>query len=160
MRKQQQNIQLMLAMANNDADLILDCPKLSQVNREDVNSLFSHKSKAICLAAKEQHKKALRQHRANWYELLNDSDQSDQDDTEFENVFDASDYEIANFNFRNFRHQTRLGLDSNSNQNHRSVSKKEREQLKTNNLRKQIANMMAKTPDKSKIWNKDIFAKE
>lgn len=164
-RTQQQKMQVLLAMANNDADLMLNCPKLSQVTEDDINSYYSHKSTPVMLAAKEAHKNMLKKHRANWWQLLDDSD-SECDDS-YDKDFDDLNANIRNLNFnaitenyykegevKKIQRELNIGHSSSDTyQLHNSVSKRQRNQLKTNNLRKTMARMMNNNPDKSRIWS-------
>jgi len=139
---------------------IIDAPKLAQINEED-NLLYSHKSKPVILAAKEAHKNMLRKQRAKWYELLMDDSDTDEDDIYDEN-FDELTNNIRNLNFNsntdNFYAETGRKKYEPSSSNptlllHKSVTKKDKNQLKTNSLRKSITKMMNLTPSKSTIWN-------
>jgi long-subunit acyl-CoA synthetase (AMP-forming) len=100
-RKQQQKIQVLLAISKHDSDMILsknstqtalvfpfaywlslpDCPRLNEVTEEDINSFYSHKSVPVMLAAKEQHKKFMRKYRSKWHELIVSDSDSDYEDS-------------------------------------------------------------------------------
>ena len=121
------------------------------------------------LAAKEAHKRMLRKQRANWYEKLMDDSDSEHDES-YDKRFEELNSNIKSLNFNavtdnyyvdkqndkhvafnsNFRHM------HDSFQLHQSLSKRQRNQLKTNGLKKSVARMMNATPDKSRIWNLDL----
>lgn len=136
---------------------------MSQINEDD-NLFYSHKSKPVILAAKEAHKNMLRKQRAKWYELLMDDSDTDEDETYDEN-FDELANNIRNLNFNSNTNnyysnatQTELKrkLPTSTNSTlllHKNVTKKDKNQLKTNSLRKSITKMMNLTPSKSTIWN-------
>lgn len=116
------------------------------------------------LAAKEAHKMFLKKKRAKWYELLDDSD-SDHEET-FDQNFDnlTSDLRTLNFNANTENYyksavipkktnSSNIGFKSETLLINHSVSKRQRNQLKTNDLRKSVTRMMNNNPDKSRIWN-------
>ena len=126
------------------------------------------------LAAKEAHKKMLRKMRANWYELLNDD--SDSDGEAYDEQFDELNNNIRNLNFNSNTNNYYADIDKKDNnyrltssrrnlnnetsgslQLHQSISKKEKNQLKTNSLRKSLTKIMTLAPDKSRIWNVPPF---
>ena len=113
------------------------------------------------LAAKEAHKKMLRKQRAKWYELLMDDSDSEEDQIYDENFDDLAN-NIRNLNFNsntnNYYAEAKQNIIDSSSivsnyQPRKSVSKKDKNQLKTNNLRQSIAKMMNTTPSQSSIWN-------
>lgn len=138
---------------------------MSQVNEEEIN-LFSHKSKPIILAAKEAHKKMLRKMRSKWYELINDD--SDSDEEINDEIFDELSNNIRNLNFNSRNNNLYLDIDKKglkrkeTDKNDRfqlnqTITKKEKSQLKTNNLRDSLSKMMISEPDKSRIWSVSPF---
>jgi hypothetical protein len=146
---------------------LLDAPKLSQVNEEEIN-LFSHNSKPVTLAAKEAHKRMLRKMRSKWYEILNDD--SDSDDDPYDEAFDELNNNIRNLNFNSSTNNLYADIDKkglninrkiinevDSFQLHQGITKKEKIQLKTYNLRQSLTKMMMSEPDKSRIWNVTPF---
>ena len=151
-------MEYLLAAAANDADLILDAPKLSQATESDTNTVYAHKSKAVALAAKERNKRTIRRHRLNWYEFLNNDSESEQEDQE------EQDDVVNSLRNLNFSHANRLFYSSGSKEHVHSdraslggIGRAEREQLKTNRLRRQIQEMMAKKPEKSHVWQTELF---
>ena len=146
-----------------------DCPKLSQVTEEDVNNYYTHKSTPVMLAAKEAHKRMLRNQRANWYEKLMDDSESEPDES-CDKKFDELNSNIMSLNFdavtENYYidKQSKKHAAFNNNfthmhesfQKHQSLSKRQRNQLKTNVLKKSVAHMMNATPNKSRIWNLEL----
>jgi len=116
------------------------------------------------LAAKEEHKRMLKKQRCKWYELLNED--SDSDGEVYNENFDELNSNIRNLNFNSNTNNYYSGLDKASShlrptdmfQLHKSVSKRERNQLKTNNLRQSISKMMTQTPSQSRIWNVEPFS--
>jgi uncharacterized protein YyaL (SSP411 family) len=147
---------------------------LSQVTEDDIESFYSHKSKPVILAAKSAHKQMLRKQRAPWYKLLND----DSDESEGETYDEEADELSNNIRNLNFNYDTDnyyvssggkfkpsggsfLGFSESSTlQLHKGITRKERNQLKTNYLRKNIAKMMNLNPSQSKIWNDELFDNE
>ena len=110
----------------------------------------------------------LRKMKSKWYEVLNDD--SDSDDDVYDEAFDELNNNIRNLNFNSntnnlYADIERKGLTSNkkfvneadSFQLHKSITKKEKNQLKTNNLRQSLTKMMMSEPDKSRIWNVSPF---
>ena len=92
---------------------------------------------------------------------MDDSD-SDEDQIYDEN-FEELTNNIRNLNFNsntdNYYAGEKIGSDLNRNFTntglllHKSVSKKDKNQLKTNSLRRSITKMMNSSPSKSTIWN-------
>ncbi len=133
-----------------------------------MSNYYSHKSTAVMLAAKEAHRQMLKKQRAKWWESLDDSD-SDNGEAYDEN-FDELNANIKNMNFNaiteNYykdkksggQKETRscnIGYASNSGQLqiHKCISRRQKNQLKTNNLRRSVTYMMNCNPDKSRIWS-------
>lgn len=147
---------------------------MSQVTEDDIENFYSHKSRPVILAAKESHKRMLRKQRAPWYKLLEEG--SDSDGELYEEELDELGNNIRNMNFNqdtdnyyvgaseasvkyNIGHS--LGLSETSTlQLHKGIGKKERNQLKTNYLKKSLAKMMITNPAESKTWNDELFDNE
>ncbi|CAF0736431.1 unnamed protein product [Brachionus calyciflorus] len=127
-RQQQQKLELLMITANNDADLILNAPKLSDVNEDDIINYYTHKSKPVQLAAKRENKHMLWKNSAKWYELL-------KDDSESESEFDDIDYMRERFEELNFSN------NKNNKMANKGIPIRERVKLKTTNLR-QFANQL------------------
>jgi hypothetical protein len=155
-----------------------DCPKLSQVTEEDINSYFSHKSTPVMLAAKEAHKKMLKKQKSKWFEQLmnnSDSDDDDDDNANYQNDNDTNEntdqlnIKIKNLNLNTITNNYYTITSSQTAINKKSqyvysdeltptnkrniVSKRQRNDLKTNNLSKSVKHMMRSTPNQSRIWN-------
>ncbi len=127
------------------------------MTEEDVTSYYSHKSTPVMLAAKEAHKLMLKKKRAKWYELLDHSDSDDNDDS-CDRSIDA-----INLNTRGLSLNANIDIYAKENKESKeghgfkmSVSKQQRNKLKTNNLRKSVTRMMNLNPDKSNIWNVEL----
>ncbi len=153
-----------------------DCPKLSQLTDEDVNTYYSHKSTPVMLAAKEAHKQMLKKQKSKWHELLMDrSDSEDTYDDLNDETVDQLSINIKNLNFNAITNnyyssssQSKVGETTSTivkksqfyspdSHNKRSiVSKRQRNELKTNNLRKTVTRMMKSNPNQSHIWNIDL----
>lgn len=115
----------------------------------------------------------LRKQRAPWFKMLND--ESDSDDELLDDDLDELAKDIRNLNFEqdtdHYFNADRIGRYSsfreskvdNRHFNHlhhqtpQGITKKERNQLKTNYLRKTITRMMHQNPEKSRIWNDELF---
>ena len=122
------------------------------------------------LAGKEAHKAMLKKQRSKWYELLDDSD-SDYDES-YDKDFEELTTSIRNLNFNaitdNYykNKENKLNIKasnigskySDAFQLHQSVSRRQKNQLKTNNLRKSMSKMMNSNPDRSCIWNVELNA--
>lgn len=116
------------------------------------------------LAAKEAHKQMLRKYKSKWHELLMDESDSDTENDKF----DQLNINIKNLNFNSMTNNYYSSTATNNNKtksqfdhsdrlnNHNIVSKRQRNQLKTNNLRKSVTKMMSSTPNQSRIWNIDL----
>jgi hypothetical protein len=120
------------------------------VTEEDVTSYFSHKSTPVMLAAKEAHKLMLKKQRAKWYELLDNSDSDDCNDGLGLNI---SHLNLDNNDAENYGREGGKTKAEQRNAIKMSVSKRQRNQLKTNHLRKSVSRMMNLNPDRSYIWN-------
>jgi hypothetical protein len=110
----------------------------------------------------------LRKLKSKWYEVLNDD--SNSDDDPYDEAFDELNNNIRNLNFnsntnnlyadidkKGFTSNRKFINDKHSFQLHQSITKKEKNQLKTNNLRHSLTRMMMSEPDKSRIWNVSPF---
>lgn len=115
------------------------------------------------LAAKEAHKQMLRKQKSKWYELL--MDESDSDCDEQNDKYDELDMQIKSLNFNAITNNYYLSSASTAikkfplnadNRFNNSVTKRQRNQLKTNNLRKSVTRMMNSAPNQSRIWNIDL----
>jgi hypothetical protein len=129
-----------------------------------MSRVFNHRSNPFHLAAKDRHKKKLKKQRAYWFATLNDSDSEDELDEELDDI-------TSNLRLLNLSHNTQkcygsrkltVNLTESSNIHSADdsihwINKDDKNRLKTNILRNQIANMMQKSPDKSSIWNADLF---
>jgi hypothetical protein len=120
------------------------------------------------LAAKRAHKQMLKKQRAQWFERLNDKDEdSDEDYSEqmetklIDNRFDNLNIELRKmgFNARTSKYYVNTASTRNIEsvgsmiQNENGVSKRERDMLKTNTLRKTLTKLMSTTPTESRTWN-------
>ncbi len=120
----------------------------------------SHNSYLFYQVAKEKHKKKIKNLKGNWFEVLNDSDSERE---EIEEEFDGITNELKIMNlspeYNKYYETARRGNFSINSQtkNFQGISKYDKNNLKTKNLRNQIAYVMKKTPDKSKILNVDFF---
>ncbi len=125
------------------------------------------------LAAKEAHKQMLKKQKSKWHELLMDgSDNEENYDDLNDEMFDQLSINIKNLNFNaitnNYYSSSSLSTEvetsakksqfyTSDSQNKRNiVSKRQRNQLKTNNLRKTVTRMMKSNPNQSHIWNIDL----
>lgn len=149
----------------------LDCPKLSQVTEDDIETFYSHKSKPVMLAAKEAHKKMIRKQNSAWFRLLNDESDSDDglpfdDGAEDSDRIDGDDLanDIRNLNFEintdhYYRELRSLGKPTRRyyEPEKMGITKKERNQLKTGYLKKAMTQMMKLRPAEARIWKDDLF---
>ena len=127
------------------------------------------------LAAKEAHKQMLKKQKSKWHELLVDGSDSDEADYLNDETFDQLNINIKNLNFNAITNNyysssstsTGAGAEesrikkshfptSDSLNKRNTVSKRQRNELKTNNLRKSVAHMMKSNPNQSRIWNIDL----
>jgi hypothetical protein len=145
-RKQQQQVEVSLALASHDSDLLIskysilkiifnnsiicflliDCPKLPEVTQEDIDTYYSNKSVPVMLAAKQAHKLTMKKQRAKWHELLlydSDSDEEN-DEIEFSNLINI--YDQFSFNLKNRKDGLKRAV----------VPKSEKDKLKTTTFRK------------------------
>jgi hypothetical protein len=133
---------------------------------QETAEMFVHKSKPVQLAAKQAHKRMLHKMRSKWYQQLNEgsSESSGEDDADY---FDQLNNDIRNLNFNsntdNYfsgNRSTRLNRsDMINNIQPYSISRRERNQLKTNTLRNSLTKLMLLAPDRSRIWNVEPFPK-
>lgn len=129
------------------------------MTEEDISNYYSSRSQPIALEAKTAHKKLLRKHRSNWFELLNDDSGSD-DDQYIEDELEDVANSMRNMNFaQNNRHYRQTNVSERVHEklgNTRGViTLKERNQLKTSILRKKIMVLMKNRPDQSHVWLND-----
>ncbi|RNA11417.1 IQ calmodulin-binding motif-containing [Brachionus plicatilis] len=127
MRQQQYNLELLMVTAKNDAELLTNAPKFSDINEQDVDRFFTHKSKPIQLEAKYQHKRMHWKSKANWYELLEDESESDEEfdgtrliDEKLEQINPLDPFHINN---------------PYENKSGKGILKREKLKLKTNNIK-------------------------
>lgn len=141
------------------------------MSEDDISTYFSNKSKPVILAAKHQHKNMLRKNKAKWHELL--MEDSDSDGEVYDETFDELENNLRNLNFNSntdnyfsssntaggsgaTRRGKSLGYSTgNVFQLHHGIPKRDRNQLKTNNLRKTISKKMSFNQQKSNVWNED-----
>ena len=127
------------------------------MTEEDVNNYYSHNSTPVMLAGKEAHKQMLKKLRANWWETLDDSD-SDGDFEAYDENLDELKSNIRNLNFdamaeKHNKNGKSSQVSSKLSKISNCVSRRQNNQLKTNNLRRSVTYMMNCNPDKSRIWN-------
>jgi hypothetical protein len=145
----------------------VDAPKPSVVTSDDVD-MFKHASKPVMLAAKQAHKKSMRKITAKWWELLDTS--SSEEDCGGDEAsggggvyYDEDALATDAMNMRRIVASVDLNDKVNSERAagrplraNRAFANSERNQLKTKCLRQAMTQMMAKTPEKMRIWQADL----
>ena len=122
------------------------------------------------LAAKEAHKKMLKKQKSKWYEQLMNNSDSDDDYNDYNNNTNDKNDEQLNINLKNLNLNTitnnyytttssqtassdLLNNKKNHHHHHNNISKRQRNELKTNNLSKSVKHMMRSHPNQSRIWS-------
>lgn len=99
---------------------------MSDINEQDIDRFFAHKSKPIQLEAKHRHKRMCWKSKAKWFELLDEESESD----------DELDENIINEKFGQINPFDPFHMNSsNENRYSKGILKKEKLKLRTNNVK-------------------------
>lgn len=108
----------------------------------------------------------LKKHTTKWYQVL---DTDSEDELDYDESVDELSNNIRNLNFNsstdNYYNDNKLKSvikrnymsTPNTLQIHKGITKKEKNTLRTSELRKNLSKMMNIDPSKSSIWNVDPF---
>lgn len=104
---------------------MIDAPRLTDINEQEIDNFFAHKSKPIQLEAKHRHKRMCWKSKAKWFELLDE--ESESDDELDENIIYEKFDQINPFDPFHMN-------NSYENRSSKGILKKERLKLRTNNI--------------------------